>query len=274
LAPVEKDLKDWRGLVRTIKAEKKPVNIGIVGKYFEIGDFTLMDSYISVMESIKHAAWACGRDPKITWLSAEKYTEDPHETQELKQYDGIIVPGGFGSRGTEGKIKAIQFCRENNIPYFGLCLGLQLAIIEFARNVCGLTDATSTEFVKDAKTPVIDVMPDQKALLEEKRYGATMRLGSYPCKLKKGTLAHKAYGKEDIVERHRHRYELNNEYRELLESKGMVASGVNAERDLVEIAELKNHPFFLGTQFHPEFQSRPLRPHPLFLQFIKACIKA
>ncbi|HEY4509386.1 MAG TPA: CTP synthase, partial [Candidatus Paceibacterota bacterium] len=189
LAPIEKDLKDWQGLVQTIKAEKKPVNIGIVGKYFEIGDFTLMDSYISVMESIKHAAWACNRDPKITWLSAEKYAEDPHETQELKQYDGIIVPGGFGSRGTEGKIKAIQFCRENNIPYFGLCLGLQLAVIEFARNVCGLADATSTEFVKDAKTPIIDVMPDQKALLEEKHYGATMRLGSYPCKLKKGTIA-------------------------------------------------------------------------------------
>ena len=273
LAPVEKDLKDWQGLVQTIKAEKKPVNIGIVGKYFEIGDFTLMDSYISVMESIKHAAWACNRDPKITWLSAEKYAEDPHETQELKQYDGIIVPGGFGSRGTEGKIKAIQFCRENNIPYFGLCLGLQLAVIEFARNVCGLADATSTEFVKDAKTPIIDVMPDQKALLEEKHYGATMRLGSYPCKLKKGTIAHKAYGKEDITERHRHRYELNNEYREVLEKNGMVASGVNAERDLVEIAELQSHPFFLGTQFHPEFQSRPLRPHPLFLQFIKACMK-
>lgn len=273
LAPVEKDLKDWQKLVRTIKAEKKPVNIGIVGKYFEIGDFTLMDSYISVMESIKHAAWANNCDPKITWLSAEKYSEDPRAAQELKQYDGIIVPGGFGSRGTEGKIKAIQFCRENKIPYFGLCLGLQLAIIEFARNVCGLKDATSTEFVKDAKTPIIDVMPEQKALLEEKHYGATMRLGSYPCRLKKGTLAYKAYGKEDITERHRHRYELNNEYRELLESKGMVASGVNTERDLVEIAELKGHPFFLGTQFHPEFQSRPLRPHPLFSEFIKACIK-
>ena len=273
LAPAEKDLQEWQKLVRTIKAKKKPVNIGIVGKYFEIGDFTLMDSYISVMESIKHAAWACNRDPKITWLAAEKYAKDPRASQELKKYDGIIVPGGFGSRGTEGKIRAIQFCRENNIPYFGLCLGLQLAVIEFARNVCGLKDATSTEFVKNAKTPVIDVMPDQKALLEEKHYGATMRLGSYPCKLKRGTRAHKAYGKDHIVERHRHRYELNNEYRELFESKGMAASGVNTERDLVEIAELKEHPFFLGTQFHPEFQSRPLRPHPLFLEFIKACVK-
>mgnify|MGYP001563015734 CR=1 FL=1 len=281
LAPIEKDLKDWQKLVRTIKAEKKPVNIGIVGKYFEIGDFTLMDSYISVIESIKHASWANNRDPKITWLSAEKYQDNSQTTEELKEYDGIIVPGGFGSRGTEGKIKAIQFCRENSIPYFGLCLGLQLAVIEFARNVCGLKDATSTEFVKDAKTPVIDVMPDQKALLEEKRYGATMRLGSYPCKLKKGTIAHKAYGVEDIAERHRHRYELNNKYLKVLESKGLVMSGINTERDLVEIAELKNgstgspqgHPFFLGTQFHPEFQSRPLHPHPLFLQFLKACAK-
>lgn len=269
----DKDLKEWQELVNTIHEAKKPVNIGIVGKYFEIGDFTLMDSYLSVIESIKHASWAVNRDPKITWLSAEKYEDDPQAAEELREYDGIIVPGGFGSRGTEGKMRAIQFCRENKIPYFGLCLGLQLAVIEFARNVCGLSDATSREFEKDAKTPIIDVMPEQKALLEEKRYGATMRLGSYPCKLKKGTLAHKAYGTEDIKERHRHRYELNNEYLEVLESKGLVMSGINAERDLVEIAELKNQPFFLGTQFHPEFQSRPLHPHPLFLEFLKACAK-
>lgn len=269
----DKDLKEWQELVNTIHASKKSVQIGIVGKYFEIGDFTLMDSYLSVIESIKHASWAIKRDPKITWLSAEKYENDPQAAEELREYDGIIVPGGFGSRGTEGKMKAIQFCRENKIPYFGLCLGLQLAVIEFARNVCGLPDATSREFAKDAKTPVVDVMPDQKALLEEKRYGATMRLGSYPCKLKKGTIAYKAYGTEDIKERHRHRYELNNEYLELLARKGLVMSGINTERDLVEIAELKNHPFFLGTQFHPEFQSRPLHPHPLFLEFLKACAK-
>jgi len=278
LKPKEKDLRDWQELVTKIQASKEPVNIGIVGKYFEIGDFTLMDSYISVIESIKHASWANNRDPQITWLSAEKYDPSTHAGQEalkeLATYDGVIVPGGFGIRGTEGKINAIRFCRENKIPYFGLCLGLQLAVIEFARNVCGLKDATSREFVKDAKTPVIDVMPDQKVLLEEKRYGATMRLGSYPCKVKKGTIAYQAYGKEDIAERHRHRYEVNNEYRELLESKGMVMSGVNLKRDLVEIGELKKHPFFLGTQFHPEFQSRPLQPHPLFLQFIKTCIKS
>jgi len=267
----EKDLKEWEKLVKKIQAPKETVHIGIVGKYFEIGDFTLMDSYLSVIESIKHAAWANEREPKITWLSAEQYEKNAGALEELKNYDGIIVPGGFGIRGIEGKIKAIQFCREKKIPYFGLCLGMQLAVIEFARNVCGLKDATSTEFVKDSKTPVIDVMPDQKVLLEEKRYGGTMRLGAYPCKVEKKTIAYRAYGKEDIVERHRHRYELNNTYREALTSKGMVMSGINTERDLVEIAELKEHPFFLGTQFHPELQSRPLRPHPLFCEFIKAC---
>ncbi|MEK7542194.1 MAG: CTP synthase [Patescibacteria group bacterium] len=273
LAQRGKDLKDWQRLINVIHAQKELVNIGIVGKYFEIGDFTLMDSYISVLEAIKHASWANNRDPNITWLSAEQYETDTKVLEELRHYDGIIVPGGFGSRGTEGKIKAIQFCREHKIPYFGLCFGLQLAVIEFARNVCGLKDATSTEFLKDAKTPVIDVMPDQKVLLEEKHYGATMRLGAYSCKLKKGTLAYHAYGTEQISERHRHRYEVNNKYREVLQSKGLVISGINTERDLVEIVELKEHPFFLGTQFHPELQSRPLRPHPLYREFVKACLK-
>ncbi len=273
VAQKKKDLQDWQALVDVIHSLKEAVNVGIVGKYFEIGNFTLMDSYISVIEAIKHAAWANNRDPKITWLSSEQYEKDENALQELSQYDGIIVPGGFGSRATEGKIKAIQFCREQKIPYFGLCFGLQLAVIEFARNVCGLKDATSTEFLKDAKTPVIDVMPDQKVLLEEKRYGGTMRLGAYPCKVKKDTLAYRAYGTEEISERHRHRYEVNNTYREILESKGLVISGINTERDLVEIAELQKHPFFLGTQFHPELQSRPLRPHPLYGEFIKACLK-
>jgi len=273
LKPRRKDLREWQKLLRKIRAHKKLVRVGIVGKYFSIGDFTLMDSYISVIESIKHAAWANNREPQITWLSAEKYTEGGKTLAELKEFDGIIVPGGFGTRGIEGKIKAIQFCREKKIPYLGLCLGLQLALIEFARNVCGLKDATSREFVKDAKTPVIDVMPDQKVLLEEKRYGGTMRLGSYPCRIKKGTLAYAAYGSGNISERHRHRYELNNEYREALQSKGMVFSGVNPDRDLVEIAELKEHPFFLGTQFHPEFKSRPLRPHPLFRAFAAAAAR-
>lgn len=267
------DMKDWEKFVEQAKAAKDPVNIGIVGKYFELGDFTLMDSYLSVIEAVKHAAWAMGRKPEITWLSAEQYETDEKVRQELLRYDGIIVPGGFGSRGTEGKIKAIQFCREQKIPYFGLCFGLQLAVIEFARNVCGIKEATSTEFTKDAQKPIIDVMGDQRALLEEKRYGGTMRLGAYPCKVKKDTIAFKAYGKEAISERHRHRYEVNNEYRNVLEEHGMVMSGINPERDLVEIIELKEHPFFVGTQFHPELQSRPLRPHALFSGFIKACIK-
>ena len=212
--------------------------------------------------------------PELTWLSAERLEKDTAAVKQLKGYDGILIPGGFGSRGTEGKIKAIQFCRENKLPYFGLCLGLQLAVIEFARNVCGLKGATSTEFDPKASDPIIDVMPEQKVLLEEKRFGASMRLGAYPCQVEKGTLAYKAYGQESISERHRHRYELNNEYRKQLEEKGMVMSGVNKERDLVEIVELKGHPFFLGTQFHPEFKSRPLQAHPLFLQFVKACAKS
>ena len=267
------DLKEWKALVRKIHRLKKLVKIGIVGKYFQTGDFTLMDSYISVIEAIKHASWAQGRTPEITWLSAEEYTKSPKALQELKKFDGIIVPGGFGNRGVEGKIKAIQFCRENKIPFFGLCLGMQLAVIEFARNVCDLKDATSREFQARPKIPVIDVMGDQEVLLKEKKYGGTMRLGAYDCSLKKGTKAFEAYGKSKISERHRHRYELNNEYRDELEEAGMIMSGVNPDRDLVEIAELPDHPFFLGTQFHPEFTSRPLNPNPLFLAFVKAALK-
>jgi CTP synthase len=274
LKPKPRDLKEWTTFVDTAKKLTKPVKIGIVGKYFDTGDFTLADSYISVIESLKFAAWANGRKPEFTWLNAQEYEKNPASVKDLQQYDGILVPGGFGNRGIEGMINAIRFCRENNVPYFGLCLGLQLAVIEFARNVCGLKDATSTEFFKETPVAVIDVMPEQKALLEEKRFGATMRLGAYPCKVKKGTVAFVAYGKEDISERHRHRYELNNEYRKQLEENGMVMSGVNEKRDLVEIVELKKHPFFLGVQFHPEFKSRLLKSHPLFSQFVKACAKS
>ncbi len=267
------DLKEWKKLVRKMHSLKKSVKIGIVGKYFQTGDFTLMDSYISVIEAIKHASWANGRNPEITWLSAEQYTRSPKALEALKKFDGIIVPGGFGNRGVEGKIKAIQFCRENKVPFFGLCLGMQLAVVEFARNVCGLKDATSREFKARPKIPVIDVMPEQEVLLKEKKFGGTMRLGAYECSLKKDTKAFEAYGKVNISGRHRHRYELNNEYRDELEEAGMVMSGVNPDRDLVEIAELPDHPFFLGTQFHPEFTSRPLNPSPLFLAFIKAALK-
>ncbi|MBI2643971.1 MAG: CTP synthase [Candidatus Wildermuthbacteria bacterium] len=263
------DLRDWRRLVEVIHAKKPEVHIGVVGKYFETGEFTLMDSYISVIEAIKHASWANKREPKITWLSAEKYEKNPKAIKELASFDGIIVPGGFGNRGVEGKIKAIQFCREQRISFLGLCFGLQLAVIEFARNACGVRDATSGEFNPHAKHLLIDVMPEQKVLLKEKRYGGTMRLGKYFCQITKGTHAFRAYGQTEISERHRHRYEVNNEYREILEKKGMVFSGINPERNLVEIMELKNHPFFVGVQFHPELRSRPLIPHPLFREFVR-----
>ncbi|MFH1423704.1 MAG: CTP synthase [Candidatus Nealsonbacteria bacterium] len=267
------DLRDWKKLSNTIRTVKTPVKIGIVGKYFETGHFTLTDSYISVIEAVKHACWFNRRKPEIHWLSSEEYEKNPRLLKELKDYDGIIVPGGFGSRGIEGKIKAIEFCRKNKIPYLGLCLGMQLLVIEFARHVCGLRKANSAEFAPKAKENVIDVMPDQDVLLKEKKYGGTMRLGEYKCRIRPNTLAYKAYKAGSIMERHRHRYELNNAFRSTLEKRGMVMSGLNPERDLVEIAELKGHPFFLGTQFHPEFKSRPTKPHPLFRDFVKAAIK-
>jgi len=276
----KQNLKDWQSLIKTIKTANKIVKIGIVGKYFETGDFTLTDSYISVIEAIKHSCWFHKRKYDISWLSAEKYEKNSSMAKELKNFDGIIVPGGFGSRGVEGKIKTIQFCRKNKIPYLGLCLGMQLAVIEFARNVCNLKFANSTEFSKNCQEPVIDVMPEQKALLKEKKYGGTMRLGAYLCEIKPDTLAFKAYfglknNKKQpyyISERHRHRYELNNDFRPILEKKGLIMSGINPEKNLVEIIELKNHPFFIATQFHPEYKSRPLKPHPLFKEFIRACI--
>jgi len=270
------NLKNWEALLKIIKNAKKEVRIGVVGKYFKTGKFTLLDAYISVIEAIKHASWFHERVPKIYWLSAEKYERDFKKLKELKEYEGIIVPGGFGKRGIEGKIKVIEYCRKEKIPFLGLCLGMQLSVVEFARNVCGLKKANSTEFSKSTPYPVIDVMPEQRVLLREKRYGGTMRLGEYKCELKKDTLSWRAYGKKKYIsERHRHRYELNNELREILEKRGLVMAGVNPERDLVEVVELpkKNHPFFVATQFHPEFKSRPLRPHPLFREFVKTSLK-
>jgi len=267
------DMAEWRKFVEVIRNSTTPVKIGIVGKYFETGKFTLADSYISVIESVKHAAWFFGRKPEISWLSSETYENDSQSLNELSDFDGIIIPGGFGTRGVEGKIKAIEFCRTRNIPFLGLCLGMQLATIEFARNVCGLKDATSTEFNPKTSQPVIDVMTDQKQLLEKKNFGATMRLGAYNCQIIENTHAFTAYGKAKISERHRHRYELNNAYRKALEDKGLVIAGVNPQKDLVEIIELKDHSFFMASQFHPEFKSRPLRPHPLFREFVRAAIE-
>lgn len=269
----KKNLKNWGKLIKTIKTANKSVKIGIVGKYFATGDFTLSDSYISVIESVKHAVWHHKRKPEILWLNSETYERDSKKLQELKKLDGVIVPGGYGSRGVEGKIKAIEFCRKNKIPYLGLCYGMQLATIEFARNVCGLKDANTTEINPKTSNPVIGLMEEQKRLLKEKSYGGSMRLGAYNCRLLDNTISRRAYGSANISERHRHRYEFNNEYRDLMKEKGLVIAGLNLERDLVEIIELKNHPFFVATQFHPEFKSRPLRPHPLFREFVRAAIK-
>lgn len=269
----QRDLQAWRNFVLRVRRIKKPVRIGIVGKYFNTGDFMLADSYISVIEAVKHAAWANGRKPEIIWLNAEAYEKDPSRLKELKECGGIIIPGGFGSRGVEGKIAAIQFCRKNKIPFLGLCYGLQLAVIEFSRNVCGMKGAHTTEVNAKTPYPVIHTLPEQMANIREHRMGGSMRLGAYTCEIAKETKAAKAYGVKLVTERHRHRYEVNNDFRERLEKKGLVVSGVNPERNLVEIVELKNHPFFVGVQFHPEFKSRPLSPHPLFYEFVKAAIR-
>lgn len=270
----KKDMKDWSKMFRKSINAKKSIKIGIVGKYFGTGKFTLPDSYLSVIESIKHAAWGLGAVPDIHWLDGEAYEKDGRKmNKELSEMDGIIVPGGFGTRAVEGKIKAIEYARKNLKPFFGLCYGMQLAVVEFARNVAGMPGANTTEVNPKTKYPVIDVMADQKEKYLEKNLGGTMRLGAYNCKLKEGSLAYKAYKAGKISERHRHRYEFNNALKEVLESKGLVSSGINPESGLVEIIELPKHPFFLGTQFHPEFKSRPLNPHPLFREFIKAALK-
>ena len=263
-----KNLEDWRDLISRMKNNTKEVQIGIVGKYFETGEFNLLDSYISVIEAVKHAAWFHNVKPVITWLSSSKY-ENGENLEDLNKFDAIIVPGGFGTRGTEGKIKVIEYVRKNNIPFLGLCLGLQLSVIEYARNVCGIEGATSREFNENAQDLVIDIMEEQKELLKHNNYGGTMRLGSWNCNVKANTLAYNLYKKEDIQERHRHRYEVNNDYRKILEEKGLIFSGINKEKDLVEIIELKNHPYFIACQFHPELKSRPLDPHPLFSGLIK-----
>lgn len=270
----KQDLKNWRRLVKNIKESKKPVKIGIIGKYFGSGGFILADSYISVIEAIKHAAYYFNRKPVIQWLNAEKFEKSKSKLKILKEFDGIIVPGGFGSRGTKGKIAAIRYCREKKIPFLGLCYGMQLAVVEFARNVVNLKRANSTEIDFKTPHPVIDILPEQKKNLAKKDYGATMRLGAWPAVLKKGSIAYSAYKNHSISERHRHRYEVNPDYIEHLEKKGIIFSGFSSNRRLMEIMELsKNkHPFFVATQFHPEFKSRPLKPHPLFREFVRAAI--
>jgi CTP synthase len=271
----EGDLKDWRRMVEKIKKAKKEIKIGIIGKYFGTGDCILSDSYISVIEAIKHASFAKDRKPVIDWINAEKFEESKENLKDLEKYDALIVPGGFGSRGIEGKLKAIQFARENKIPYLGLCYGMQLMVIEYARNVVGLKNAHTAEIKPNAKNLVVDLMPEQKEKMKNSDYGATMRLGDYPCKIKKGTLAFEAYKNQKINERHRHRYEVNPEYIKKIEKAGLVFSGQSPDGKLMEIAELpkEKHPFMIGSQFHPEFTSSPLKPNPLFIGLIKAVLQ-
>ena len=270
LRPGRKDLKKWRQLNKIIKNIKKEVTIGIVGKYFNTGKFTLADSYISVIESIKHACWHYKIKPNLVWLDAEKI--EKRGPSLLKNLDGVIVPQGWGSRGAEGKIQAIKYARENKIPYLGLCYGMQMAVIEFARNVLKLKKANSLEVNPKTPEPVIYIMPNQKKYLAKKQFGGTIRLGAWPCRLKPNTKITNAYKKLNISERHRHRYEFNQKYRQAMEKKGLIISGISPDGKLVEAIEIKNHPFFIGVQFHPEYKSRPFAPHPLFMAFLKACI--
>lgn len=256
------DIKAWEKLVKVTNNLKDEIEISLVGKYVE-----LHDAYISVVEALKHAGYPINVNVVINWVDSEELENPDCDLKKVfKNSKGIIVPGGFGSRGIEGMIKAAEYARVNNIPYLGLCLGMQIATIEFARNVCGLDDANSTEFDPVCKNPIIDLMSDQKQVVN---MGGTLRLGNYECQLVKDTLAYADYGKELILERHRHRYEFNSKYRELLESKGMVFSGVNPQTNLVEIIELPSHVHYIACQFHPEFKSRPNRPHPLFKKFIE-----
>lgn len=280
LKPRKRNLGDWKKFVSNIKNARKEVKIALVGKYFGSGNYILEDSYISVIEALKHAAAVAKVKPVLEWINAEEF--DPQISKDyqanlkkLSGYNGILVPGGFGSRGVEGKIRAIKFARENKTPFFGLCYGMQLAVVEFARHKLGIKDAHTAEIDRSTKNPVIDVMPEQIKNLDEKKYGGTMRLGTYPAALKSGSIAQEAYRAKTVNERHRHRYEVNPKYVERLEKKGMVFSGVSPDRKLMEIMELpKNiHPFFLGTQFHPEFKSRPLSAHPLFVAFMRASAK-
>jgi CTP synthase len=258
------DLASWELLVARIKAPKPSLEVALVGKYIE-----LPDAYLSVTEALKHAGWAQGVDVRVRWVDSERLTPETVETT-LAEAAGILVPGGFGHRGIEGKILAAHYARTRGVPYLGLCLGLQCAVIELARAALGTSDANSTEFDLFTEHPVIDLMPDQRAT-EAK--GGTMRLGLYPARLLPGSRAFAAYGTEVIYERHRHRFEVNNAYREVLERAGMVLSGVSPDGRLVEVVELRDHPWFVASQFHPEFKSRPERPHPLFVGFVAAAIR-
>ena len=271
LRPRKKNMEDWAVFSEKIKNISREVKIGIVGKYFNFK--SCRDTYISVIESINHASFFHDRKPNILWLDSEEYEKNPEKLEELNNLDGVIVPGGFGRRGTEGMILVAKYARENKIPYFGLCLGMQIMTVEFARSILNIKDANSTELNHKTKNPVICTMCDQIEKIKKKQYGATMRLGACPAKIDRNSISFKAYEKADISERHRHRYEFNNIYRDDLEKNGLRIAAINPEMDLVEIVEVKDHPWMVGVQFHPEFKSRPLKPHPLFKSFINACLK-
>ena len=258
------DMNDWKSMIDTMGFHKSKVKIALVGKYVE-----LQDAYISVKEALQHAGFYHGCDIDIQWIRAED-VEDKGPDSLLKTVSGIVVPGGFGSRGVAGMVETARYARENRVPYFGLCLGLQVMVIEYARNVLELRGANSSEMDENCTDPVVHIMPDQIDILEK---GGTMRLGDYPCSLIEGTQARRAYGAILVNERHRHRYELNNSYRGSLQNSGLLASGLSPDGNLVEISEVEGHPFMIGTQFHPEFRSRPNRPHPLFKDFVGAAIQ-
>lgn len=271
------DLSDWEEFVEGQENASETVKIGVIGKYFSTGDFQLSDAYISVLEAINISAAHAGLDPEIDWLDATDFEGDGADKslEDLSDYDGVIVPGGFGTTGIEGKIAAIEYVRKEGIPFFGLCYGMQLAVVEYARHVLGLEGAHTTEIDSDTSHPVIDLMPEQKENMADDDYGGTMRLGSWPAELKENTIVRKAYGQEKISERHRHRYEVNNEYVDQFVDAGMIFSGISPNEQLMEIAELSedDHPFFVGAQFHPEFTARVLDPHPLFSAFLEAASK-
>ena len=275
IRPRKKDLIAWRRFVSKAKSAKKKLKIAVIGKYFDTGDFVLSDAYVSVIEAIKFSSYWQNVKPELIWINSKEYETGKRSINELRAYDGVIVPGGFGTNGVDGILGSIKFVRENKIPYLGLCYGMQLAVVEYARNKAGLINAHTTEINKSTKYPVIDVMKEQKEKLIKGDYGGSMRLGAYPAVIKPKTLAHQAYGTNKISERHRHRFEVNPEYIDKLTAAGMIFSGISPDGKLCEIVELPKsvHPFFLATQFHPEFKARPLAPHPLFTAFIQAAIK-
>jgi len=273
LRPKQKDLKEWRAMLKKRDNVSGELNIAVVGKYFDTGDFVLSDVYLSVIEAVKFSAIHLGVKVNLSWVNSKDVETKKIPLKKMSDFDGVLVPGGFGQSGIEGILQVIEYVRKNKIPYFGLCYGMQLAVIEYARNVAGLQGAQTAEIDPEAPHVVIDIMEHQKDLLAQGQYGASMRLGAYPAVLTKGTRAYNAYKQVDISERHRHRYEVNPEYIEKLEEKGLIFSGKSPDGSLMEIAELPTdvHPFFLATQFHPEFKAHPLTPHPLFTDFVKAC---